>query len=131
MSTAPTVTPVAQVSSFGFKSVAHFFATAFSDLKKGLKFAEDKALPAAQSALKTAETYTAALVPFLPQASAALTVERALDAAAGELLAAVHTTDAIQGASVVDLKLSIDSYNAFKAFIEQQKDALAKLGYAF
>ena len=132
MSVAPVTTaPAPKASGFGFKSIGHFFSTAFSDLKKATVFVEQKALPTAEVVLQKAETITAQLVPFFPQASSALVIERALDAAAGELLGAVHAADVAEGANAVNIQLDMATYLSFKQFIADQKDALAKLGYNF
>lgn len=129
MSTAPVVPAPPKPSPFGFASLGHFFASAFGDLKKATAFVENTAIPDIQKVDQEAEQVTGVVAAFVPQASTALVVERALDSAAGELLAAVHTADPAEGANFVNVQLDMATYTSFKQFIADQKTALSKLGY--
>jgi phenylalanyl-tRNA synthetase beta subunit len=129
LSTSPVVVPVTKPSTFGFKSLGHFFATAISDLKIATRYLETKILPETQSVLKEVETVTADVAVFVPQANTALVIERAVDAAAGELLAAFSAVDVAEGSSLVNVSFDAAVVIAFKAFIADQKSALLALGY--
>lgn len=125
-----TTAPATTASHFGFTSLGHYISAGFSKLKTVLTYTENKVIPAVETGLKDVEADTEILAAAgVPHASEALLLERALDSAAGELLAAIHVTDPIDGATTVDLKIGIDAFNAFKQFIADQSAALAGLGF--
>lgn len=116
--------------AFGFGSIGHFFAAAVGDLKKVSK-AVPVVVGAIQAADKVAEQVTQTVIECgVPQASAALVIERAIDAAAGELLGAVHTTTPpADSAAAVTLTLTRAAFDGYKQFLVEQKATLAALGY--
>lgn len=124
-------TNLSATTPFGFTSFSHWFASGVTAVKAGFKFVEEKVVPTVQKVAEGAEPTTSlAAAANVPYASAALLFERAIDSAAGALLAAVHTVDAVDPSSpTVTLKVGIDTFKEMKQFIEDQKANLASLGY--
>jgi hypothetical protein len=127
MSTAPVVV-APKPASFGFKSAGHFFSAALTALKSATKYVESK-FPTFEAGVQVVEKYTADIAVFVPQANTALVIERAIDAAAGELFAVLHTVDVAEGQNFVNVSLDAATVKLFKQFIVDQKGALASLGF--
>jgi hypothetical protein len=114
----------------GFATLGHYIATGASKLKAALVYTEQKIVPTVVKIDQAAEKTTAVLAAAgVPYASEALEFERLLESAAGEFLSAIHTADPISGATSVDVKIGIDTYNQFKSFIDQYKDKFSAIGH--
>jgi hypothetical protein len=125
---APVATPKPAAAPFGFKSVGHFFSTAFTALKTATKYVEAK-FPTFEAGMQEVEKVTSEVAVFVPQANTALVIERTIDAAAGEFLAIVNAADVAEGAKLVNVALDAATVQTFKQFIADQKSALASLGF--
>lgn len=111
-------------ATFGFSSLGHFFAAAFSDLKKAEQFVISQ-LPKVLAQEGTVEAITS----LVPGGQAAVLVERAAFQALGLVLATVHAASDAQAANGVDVKLDAALVQAFKDLINGAKGDLASLGY--
>lgn len=101
--------------SFGFKSLGHFFASAYHDLIIGEK-AIEHAAPTVNTVENVAETLTP-LVLTGPMGTAAVVLERAIFAIAGHVFGAVHAADAAAAEKGVNIQLDADLVNEIKDII--------------
>jgi len=112
-------------SVFGFSSVQHFFASAFTDLQKACAFVEKAGVEVANNAA-TIEAITG-LVPGI--GSQAVVVERAAFSALGLVVAAVHAAGGAAAANGLNVSLDQATVQAFEQLIAGCKADLASLGY--
>jgi hypothetical protein len=112
-------------SGFGFSSVQHFFASAFSDLQKACAFVGKVGASVANNA-GTVEAITS-LVPGV--GTQAVLVERAAFSALGLIVAAVHATNGAAAAEGLNLSLDQSTVAAFEQLIAGCKSDLESLGY--
>ena len=113
--------------AFGFASVQHWAATAFSDLHKVLTFVEKQA-PKVLATESVVEGVTAVV---LGPASPAITIERAAFSALGTIIVATHAADDATAAKGVNIVLGAAAVAAYKSLVVQFKDELKVLGYSF
>jgi hypothetical protein len=113
-------------SVFSYANVAHFAASAFSDLHKVFKFVEAKA-PAVAASEPVVEGITAAV---LGAASPVVTIERAAFSALGSIVSAVQAADDAAAAKGINISLDAEAVAAYKALVSGFSTELKTLGYS-
>jgi len=114
-------------SVFGFQSIGHFFASAFSDLRKATLFV-DKIGTEAVSHEGTIEAITG-LIPGI--GGQAVILERAAFSALGLVVAAVNAAGSAASANGLNVALDQATVQAFEQLIASSKSDLESLGYKF
>lgn len=107
--------------SFGFASIAHAFATAFSDTVKGAR-AVGAALGKASAVESVVEGVSAIVYP------PAVAIERAAFATLGKVAAAANDFNPTNASQLLNVQFDAQEIADIKALIASVKDDLTALG---